>query len=147
MAPHGRLAQADRRVPQRRRPASTRTVGRASDNTPRRTGSRRLARAAVPVLPRGAVSPIADRSHSAGVLRPAEIASAFLIPEATMAQRISRAKRTVAEAGARFELPDTGPDERRLAAVRQTLYLIFNEGYTASCGAQIQRLELAHEAI
>ena len=64
-----------------------------------------------------------------------------------MAQRISRAKRTVAEAGARFELPDTGPDERRLAGVRHTLYLIFNEGHTASSGAQIQRLELAHEAI
>jgi predicted RNA polymerase sigma factor len=64
-----------------------------------------------------------------------------------MAQRISRAKRTIAEAGASFELPDAGPDERRLAAVRQTLYLIFNEGYTASSGAQIQRLELAREAI
>lgn len=64
-----------------------------------------------------------------------------------MAQRISRAKRTIAEAGARFELRATGPDDSRLAAVRQTLYLIFNEGYTASSGTQIQRRELAHEAI
>jgi RNA polymerase sigma factor (sigma-70 family) len=92
-------------------------------------------------------SQIALTLRAVGGLTTAEIASAFLIPEATMAQRISRAKRTVAEAGARFELPDTGPDERRLAAVRHTLYLIFNEGYTASSGAQIQRLELAHEAI
>jgi predicted RNA polymerase sigma factor len=92
-------------------------------------------------------SQIALTLRAVGRLTTAEIASAFLIPEATMAQRISRAKRTVAEAGVRFELPDTGPDERRLAAVRHTLYLIFNEGHTASSGAQIQRLELAHEAI
>ena len=82
-------------------------------------------------------SQIALTLRAVGGLTTAEIASAFLIPEATMAQRISRAKRTVAEAGARFELPDTGPDERRLAAVRQTLYLIFNEGYTA----QLRRLK------
>jgi predicted RNA polymerase sigma factor len=82
-----------------------------------------------------------------GGLTTAQIASAFLVPEATMAQRISRAKRLIAEAGASFEPPETGPDEPRLAAVRQTLYLIFNEGYTASSGAQIQRLELAREAI
>ena len=63
-----------------------------------------------------------------------------------MAQRISL-KRTIIEAGASFELPDTGSDAPRLRAVRQTLYLIFNEGYTASSGAQIQRLELAQEAI
>jgi hypothetical protein len=62
VAPHGRLAQTDRRVPQRRRPAPTRTVERASDNSPERTGSRRLARAAVPVLPRGAVSPCGSLS-------------------------------------------------------------------------------------
>src|SRR5207302_5038869 len=92
-------------------------------------------------------SQIALTLRAVGGLTTAELASAFLIPEATMAQRISRAKRAVTEAGARFELPDTGPDERRLAAVRQTLYLIFNEGYTASSGVQIQRLELAHEAI
>jgi RNA polymerase sigma factor (sigma-70 family) len=92
-------------------------------------------------------SQIALTLRAAGGLTTAEIASAFLVPEATMAQRISRAKRTIAEAGASFELPDAGPDQPRLAAVRQTLYLIFNEGYTASSGAQIQRHELAHEAI
>jgi RNA polymerase sigma factor (sigma-70 family) len=92
-------------------------------------------------------SQIALTLRAVGGLTTAEIASAFFVPEATMAQRISRAKRTIAEAGATFELSDTGRDERRLAAVRQTLYLIFNEGYTASSGARIQRLELAREAI
>jgi RNA polymerase sigma factor (sigma-70 family) len=92
-------------------------------------------------------SQIALTLRAVGGLTTAEIASAFLVPEATMAQRISRAKRTIAEAGASFELPEAGPDQGRLAAVRQTLYLIFNEGYTASSGAQIQRHELAHEAI
>jgi RNA polymerase sigma factor (sigma-70 family) len=92
-------------------------------------------------------SQIALTLRAVGGLTTAEIASAFLVPEATMAQRITRAKRTIAEAGARFELPATGPDERRVAAVRQTLYLIFNEGYTASSGAQIQRRGLAGEAI
>jgi RNA polymerase sigma factor (sigma-70 family) len=92
-------------------------------------------------------SQIALTLRAVGGLTTAEIASAFLVPEATMAQRISRAKRTIAEAGASFELPETGADDRRLAAVRQTLYLIFNEGYTASSGAHIQRLELADESI
>ncbi len=92
-------------------------------------------------------SQIALTLRAVGGLTTAEIASAFLVPEATMAQRISRAKRTIDQAGARFELRSTGPDDTRLAAVRQTLYLIFNEGYTASSGAQIQRRELAHEAI
>ena len=92
-------------------------------------------------------SQIALTLRAVGGLTTAEIASAFLVPEATMAQRISRAKRTIAEAGARFELRAPGPGDGRLAAVRQTLYLIFNEGYTASSGAQIQRRELAHEAI
>ena len=92
-------------------------------------------------------SQIALTLRAVGGLTTAEIASAFLVPEATMAQRITRAKRTIAEAGARFELPPPGPDDGRLAAVRQTLYLIFNEGYTASSGADIQRRELAHEAI
>ncbi len=92
-------------------------------------------------------SQIALTLRAVGGLTTAEIASAFLVPEATMAQRITRAKRTIAEAGARFELPAPGPDDGRVAAVRQTLYLIFNEGYTASSGADIQRRELAHEAI
>jgi RNA polymerase sigma factor (sigma-70 family) len=92
-------------------------------------------------------SQIALTLRAVGGLTTAEIGSAFLVSEATMAQRISRAKRTIAQAGARFELPENCPDEHRLAAVRQTLYLIFNEGYMASSGPRIQRLELASEAI
>jgi RNA polymerase sigma factor (sigma-70 family) len=92
-------------------------------------------------------SQIALTLRAVGGLTTIEIASAFLVPEATMAQRISRAKRTIADAGASFQLPATGADAPRLAAVRQTLYLIFNEGYTASAGPQIQRRELAREAI
>jgi RNA polymerase sigma factor (sigma-70 family) len=76
-----------------------------------------------------------------------EIAAAFLVPEATMAQRISRAKRRIEDAGGRFQ-PPAGDDWReRLDAVLQVLYLIFNEGYAASGGPELQRSELAGEAI
>jgi RNA polymerase sigma factor (sigma-70 family) len=92
-------------------------------------------------------SQIALTLRAVGGLTTAEIANAFLVPEATMAQRISRAKRAIADAGARFELPRSGPDERRVAAVRHTLYLVFTEGHTASSGEQVQRLDLAREAI
>jgi predicted RNA polymerase sigma factor len=92
-------------------------------------------------------SQIALTLRAVGGLTTAQIASAFLVPEPTMAQRISRAKRQITEAGGRFELPSTGPDEQRLAAVRHVLYLIFNEGYLATSGPQAQRSELAGEAI
>jgi RNA polymerase sigma factor (sigma-70 family) len=92
-------------------------------------------------------SQIALTLRAVGGLTTAEIASAFLVPEATMAQRISRAKRTIADAGARFELKPGGLDERRVAAVAHTLYLIFTEGHTASSGDRVQRLDLAREAI
>ncbi|MEU8578837.1 RNA polymerase sigma factor [Streptomyces asoensis] len=78
-----------------------------------------------------------------GGLTTAEIARAHLVPEATMAQRISRAKQRVK--GTRFGRPDHW--EERLPAVLHTLYLIFNEGYTATSGASLQRAELAGEAI
>ncbi|MEV2213216.1 sigma-70 family RNA polymerase sigma factor [Streptomyces sp. NPDC050997] len=81
--------------------------------------------------------------RAVGGLTTAEIARAHLVPEATMAQRISRAKRKVR--GVRFERPDTW--ERRLPAVLRTLYLIFNEGYTATSGPSLQRRDLAREAI
>ena len=76
-----------------------------------------------------------------------EIASAFLVPEATMAQRISRAKKSIEESGVPFEAP--GPRERgeRLGTVMQVLYLIFSEGYTASAGPELQRTDLSGEAI
>jgi RNA polymerase sigma factor (sigma-70 family) len=81
--------------------------------------------------------------RAVGGLTTTEIARAYLVPEATMAQRISRAKRKVR--GVRFGRPDHW--ERRLPAVLQTLYLIFNEGYTATSGPSLQRRDLAREAI
>ncbi|MFE9647816.1 RNA polymerase sigma factor [Streptomyces sp. NPDC006365] len=86
---------------------------------------------------------IALTLRAVGGLTTAEIARAHLVPEATMAQRISRAKQRVK--GTRFGRPDHW--EKRLPAVLHTLYLIFNEGYTATSGASLQRAELAGEAI
>ncbi|MFI5967868.1 RNA polymerase sigma factor [Streptomyces asoensis] len=86
---------------------------------------------------------IALTLRAVGGLTTAEIARAHLVPEATMAQRISRAKQRVKST--RFGRPDHW--EERLPAVLHTLYLIFNEGYTATSGASLQRAELAGEAI
>jgi RNA polymerase sigma factor (sigma-70 family) len=80
-------------------------------------------------------------------LSTAQIANAFLVGEATMAQRISRAKATIADAGARFELPPDEERAARLVVVLHVLYLMFNEGYTATSGERLQRRELAREAI
>ena len=92
-------------------------------------------------------SQIALTLRAVGGLSTAQIAAAFLVPEATMAQRISRAKQAIRASGARFELP--GPDERpaRLGIVLHVLYLIFNEGYTATAGASLTAPELSGEAI
>lgn len=92
-------------------------------------------------------SQIALTLRAVGGLTTAEIASAFFVPEATMAQRISRAKATIDAAGAEFEVPDDAAHDPRLGSVLHVLYLIFNEGYLASSGARIQRVELAAEAI
>ncbi|WP_405670723.1 RNA polymerase sigma factor [Streptomyces sp. NBC_01530] len=86
---------------------------------------------------------IALTLRAVGGLTTAEIARAYLVPETTMAQRISRAKQKVR--GVRFGRPDSW--QNRLPAVLHTLYLIFNEGYTATSGAVLQRRELAGEAI
>ena len=94
-----------------------------------------------------APSQIALTLRSVGGLTTAEIARSFLVPEATMAQRISRAKKTLAEAGAQFRMPGPGERPARLAAVLHVLYLIFNEGYTASAGPQLLRVDLTAEAI
>ena len=92
-------------------------------------------------------SAIALTLRAVGGLSTAEIANAFLVPEATMAQRISRAKQRIRESGVPFAIP--GPRERgeRLAAVLHVLYLIFNEGYASSIGDALQREDLAQEAI
>ena len=94
-------------------------------------------------------SAVALTLRAVGGLTTAEIASAFLVPEKTMAQRISRAKRTVAEAGGRFEIPDADTETyvERLALVLRVVYLVFNESYTSSRGAELQRADLAAEAI
>ena len=92
-------------------------------------------------------SAIALTLRAVGGLTTAEIASAFLVPEATMAQRISRAKQSIKASGVPFRLPTGEERAERLRAVLHVLYLIFNEGYTASAGPQLQRLELSREAI
>jgi len=93
------------------------------------------------------VSQIALTLRAVGGLTTAEIAQAFLVPEATMAQRVSRAKRAIREAGARFRMPSPADTQSRLAAVLHVLYLIFNEGHTATSGPDLVRHELAAEAI
>ena len=92
-------------------------------------------------------SAIALTLRAVGGLTTAEIARAFFVPEATMAQRISRAKQTIKESGQPFSIP-SGPERaQRLRAVLHVLYLIFNEGYTSSGGSELQRVDLAQEAI
>ena len=80
-------------------------------------------------------------------LTTAEIARAFLVPEATMAQRISRAKQRIKAAGATFRLPPEPERTKRLQVVLQVLYLLFNEGYTATSGPDLLRPDLTAEAI
>ncbi|MFK4730421.1 DUF6596 domain-containing protein [Agromyces mediolanus] len=92
-------------------------------------------------------SKIALTLRAVGGLTTAEIAHAFGASEATMATRISRAKQTLRRAGARFELGDERDLVERVPAVRRILYLIFNEGYAASAGAELLRVDLTAEAI
>ena len=82
-----------------------------------------------------------------GGLTTGEIARAFLVPEATMAQRIVRAKRTLSESGVAFELPRGAEFEARLASVLQAIYLVFNEGYSATAGDEWLRPALCEDAL
>jgi RNA polymerase sigma factor (sigma-70 family) len=82
-----------------------------------------------------------------GGLTTAEIARAFLVPEATIAQRIVRAKRTLAQARVPFEVPPSSERRARLASVLETIYLIFNEGYAATTGDDVLRPELVEDAL
>ncbi|HSS08455.1 MAG TPA: sigma-70 family RNA polymerase sigma factor [Acidimicrobiales bacterium] len=92
-------------------------------------------------------SQIALTLRAVGGLTTAEIAHAFFVPEATMAQRISRAKQRIRATGASFHLPPEPERAERLRVVLHVLYLIFNEGYTTSTGSSLQRSELTGEAI
>ncbi|RCW67506.1 RNA polymerase sigma factor [Pseudorhodoferax soli] len=82
-----------------------------------------------------------------GGLSTQEIARAFLVPEPTIAQRIVRAKRTLGDAGVAFELPQGEALAERLASVLEVVYLVFNEGYTATAGDDWMRPELVQEAL
>jgi RNA polymerase sigma factor (sigma-70 family) len=92
-------------------------------------------------------SQVALTLRAVGGLSTAEIARAFLVPEATIAQRISRGKQRIRRSGIPFSLPAEPERAERLRVVLHVLYLIFNEGYTASSGPHLQRGELTAEAI
>ena len=92
-------------------------------------------------------SQVALTLRTVGGLRTGEIARAFLTRESTMAQRISRAKKTLKDSGVRFELPAADELPARLEAVLAVIYLIFNEGYSATAGADWTRPALCHDAI
>ena len=92
-------------------------------------------------------SAIALTLRAVGGLNTAEIANAFLVPEPTMAQRISRAKQSIKESGIPFQLPTEEERAERLQAVLHVLYLIFNEGYASSAGPALCRADLSEEAI
>ena len=94
-----------------------------------------------------AASQVALTLRAVGGLRTAEIARAFLVPEATMAQRISRAKRGIKASGVPFRMPPEPERADRLRVVLHVLYLIFNEGYAATSGPDLERSELTGEAI
>jgi RNA polymerase sigma factor (sigma-70 family) len=92
-------------------------------------------------------SQIALTLRAVGGLTTAEIARAFLVPEATMTRRISRAKQRIKESGVPFAMPPGGERGQRLGAVLHVLYLVFNEGYTSTSGPSLHRGELSAEAI
>jgi RNA polymerase sigma factor (sigma-70 family) len=92
-------------------------------------------------------SAIALTLRAVGGLTTTEIARAFLVPEATMAQRISRAKQSIRTSGVPFRMPDAEERTQRLVSVLHVLYLIFNEGYTTTAGPALHRADLSGEAI
>jgi len=92
-------------------------------------------------------SAIALTLRAVGGLNTKQIANAFLVPEATMAQRIVRAKQSIKSSGIPFQLPSSDERDQRLRNVLHILYLIFNEGYTSSVGPELQRDDLSREAI
>ncbi len=99
------------------------------------------------LLASGAASAIALTLRAVGGLTTAQIARAVMVPEATMAQRISRAKQSIKASGVPFQMPTPEDSAQRLGAVLHVLYLIFNEGYTASSGPEVHRSDLSSEAL
>src|SRR5262245_8559749 len=87
-------------------------------------------------------SAIALTLRAVGGLTTSEIAHAFLVPEATMAQRISRAEALIQKSGAPLRMPTDSERDERLEAVLHVLYLIFNEGYASTAGESLQRVDL-----
>ena len=98
-----------------------------------------------PALTRAAQ--VALTLRAVGGLSTAEIARAFLVPEATVAQRISRAKQRIKASGAGFRMPPPAELPARISTLLEVLYLVFNEGHTASSGAELNRVDLTREAI
>jgi predicted RNA polymerase sigma factor len=92
-------------------------------------------------------SAIALTLRAVGGLTTAQIAAAFLVPETTMAQRISRAKQRIRESGVPFRMPTAEERDTRLRSVLHILYLMFNEGYATASGADLLRVDLSTEAI
>jgi RNA polymerase sigma factor (sigma-70 family) len=92
-------------------------------------------------------SAIALTLRAVAGLTTGEIAKAFLVPESTIGQRISRAKQSIKASGIPFRMPDAEERAQRLSSVLHVLYLVFNEGYTASAGAELHRTDLSNEAI
>jgi predicted RNA polymerase sigma factor len=98
-----------------------------------------------PAIPPDAQVPLTLRA--VGGLSTVEIAGALLLPPTTVGRRISRAKQRIKASGARFELPSPAERVERIAVVRDVLYLLFNEGHTASSGTALHRVDLSSEAI
>ncbi len=92
-------------------------------------------------------SAIALTLRAVGGLTTSEIAKSFLVPESTIGQRISRAKQSIKTSGVPFRMPDADERIQRLGTVLHVLYLVFNEGYTTSAGAELHRTDLSNEAI
>jgi predicted RNA polymerase sigma factor len=92
-------------------------------------------------------SAIALTLRAVGGLTTPQIANAFLVPEATMAQRVSRAKRQIKASGVPFRMPTPDEQAARLRTLLHVLYLIFNEGYATSIGSELHRTDLSEEAI
>jgi RNA polymerase sigma factor (sigma-70 family) len=94
-----------------------------------------------------AASAIVLTLRAVGGLTTAQIANAFLVPESTMAQRVSRAKQRIRASGEPFRMPASEESVQRLRSVLHVLYLVFNEGYASSTGRELQRVDLSGEAI